>query len=218
VARSGIARVDQLLDGTTSSPIGTGDPDRGAVSLVQDFLISHGADPGLAFQAGVRGSNRGVFGPLTRQSVQNFQTKHSLPVSGSVDRTTLQTLIATSPTDPRATQGHLTLVLDTMFTGLARVMCRTTQFEGGGKFAALNLNTDRAGLSFGIIQWAQKPGRLHEILGAFHTQEPQKYVDIVCGGSAHLAQGLLDHTAKSGGGVDSHGKTVDAAFDLTAEP
>ena len=100
--------------------LGPANTDKGAVSLVQDFLISQGADPGLAFQAGLRGPNRGVFGPLTRQSVQDFQTEHGLPATGSVDRTTLQTLIAAPSTDPRASQGHLTLVLDTIFTGLAR--------------------------------------------------------------------------------------------------
>src|SRR6185312_5517483 len=95
----GIARIDQLLEEPEPPPIGSGDPDRGAVSVIQDFLISHGCH-GLESQAGLLGPNRGVFGPVTIQCVRTFQSDQGLSSTGSVDRATLQALIAAPTSDP----------------------------------------------------------------------------------------------------------------------
>ena len=43
-----------------------------------------------------------------------------------------------------------------------RVLARVSKHEG--RHDSLNLNYDGAGLSFGIIQWAQKPGSLGVLL------------------------------------------------------
>ena len=81
------------------------------------------------------------------------------------------------------------------------------------------LNTDRCGLSFGLIQWAQRPGRLHELLLAWDTADPDLFTRVFGEGDADLARALLMHTAKPSGGVDARtGITVDARFDLVAEP
>lgn len=120
--------------------------------------------------------------------------------------------------NPIASRGYLALVLDFIFSGIVRVMSLTTRFEGAGRFTAINRNTDKAGLSFGLIQWAQKPGRLNELLRAFQQQQPQNFVRIFGGGDAALAQALIAHTAKPGGGVDSQGRTTDPRFDLVSEP
>jgi len=108
------------------------------------------------------------------------------------------------------------MVLDIGFTGMARLVSLTSQFEGAGLFAAVNRNTDRAGLSFGLIQWAQKPGRLHELLQAFSDREPEQFTRIFGGGDAALARGLLVHTAAARGGTDAGGRTVDPRFDLVS--
>lgn len=43
-----------------------------------------------------------------------------------------------------------------------------------GKYTSLNLNTDDAGLSAGIIQWAQAPGQLGKLLVAMIEADPAK--------------------------------------------
>jgi len=63
------------------------------------------------------------------------------------------------------------------------VLGLTAIMEGLGKFGSLNLNADKAGLSFGIIQWAQRPKRLIDILEAFSKADASKYVSIFGSGS-----------------------------------
>jgi hypothetical protein len=109
------------------------------------------------------------------------------------------------------------MVLDIAFTGMVRLVSLTSQFEGAGLFAAVNRNTDRAGLSFGLIQWAQKPGRLRELLQAFSDRERALYVQIFGGGDEVLAQSLLTHTAGTRGGTDASGHTLDPRFDLVSD-
>jgi hypothetical protein len=101
---------------------------------------------------------------------------------------------------------------------MLRVMSITTEFEGGGRFGAQNRNTDRAGLSYGLIQWAQKPGRLHDIVSAFQTEEPQLFASIFGDGDANLAQRMVAHTKKANGGVNANGTTTDPAFNLISNP
>jgi len=57
-----------------------------------------------------------------------------------------------------------------------RVINRVSKHEGGHD--ALNLNADGAGLSFGIIQWAQKPGTLGVLLGEFQKADPARFVRV----------------------------------------
>lgn len=91
--------------------------------------------------------------------------------------------------------------------------------EGVGKFGALNLNTDAAGLSYGIIQWAQRPGRLPELLRAFSAADRERYIEIFGDGNARLADGLIAYTSRANGGVDARtGLTLEPAFDLIRSP
>jgi hypothetical protein len=98
------------------------------------------------------------------------------------------------------------------FTQTLRFLWLTSLFETGGCFSKLNLNTDGSGISFGILQWSQKAGRLHEVLQACYAREPAEWTAIM-GGTA-----ILDHTAKPGGGVDAQGDSIDPAFELTKDP
>jgi peptidoglycan hydrolase-like protein with peptidoglycan-binding domain len=214
MARTGIAAIDQLVEGQNAAPIGSGHPDREAVGILQDLLIGHG----FKELPGILGTSRGVFGQKTAAAVRAFQQRQRLPESGTVDRSTLQGLIEVPAENPIASRGYLTLVLDLLFTGMVRLASLTSQFEGAGRFAVLNLNTDRAGLSFGLIQWAQKPGRLNEILRAFQSAQLQPFVQIFGDGDQALATGLITHTSKSNGGVNDNGQTTDAKFDLIKEP
>ncbi len=59
---------------------------------------------------------------------------------------------------------------------VARVIARVSQHEGS--YDSLNRNTDGAGLSFGILQWAQKPGSLGTLLAAMQHADPAAFARI----------------------------------------
>jgi len=216
MALCGIPRIDDLNSAAASAvPIGAGDPDRDSVGLIQQML----AGVGQAGLPNLLSPDYGVFGARTTAAVQSFRTTQGLPTGDTVDAQCLQTLVQANATTAVASRGYLTLVLNFSYTGLAKVLSVVAQMEGAGKFSALNLNTDKAGLSFGLIQWAQKPGRLTEILKAFSSAGPDDFARIFGDGDAALAAQLIAHTQKVRGGVDpATGLTTDPAFDLVNEP
>jgi len=224
MAQSGVPTIDALMQNPNAPPIMNSGGDRSAVAIIQDLLRAHGVG-GMPRQGDAA---HGSFGPATTAAVRNFQQTHGLPVVppnnaqvATVDAATLRALAA-APTEasasPTASRGYLTLTLDFPFTGMLRVMSITTEFEGGGRFAAQNRNTDRAGLSYGLIQWAQKPGRLHDIVSAFQADEPQLFATIFGEGDANLAARMVAHTKKANGGVNANGATTDPAFNLISQP
>jgi peptidoglycan hydrolase-like protein with peptidoglycan-binding domain len=214
MALTGISRIDQLFEGQSQEPVVQGEADRDVVGVLQDLLISQG----FTSLPGLLGQSRGSFGPKTSEALRTFQQTNGLPETGSLDRSTLQALVSAPASRPLASRPYLTLVLDFDFSGMTRLMSITTLFEGAGLFAAINRNTDKAGLSFGLIQWAQKPGRLTEILRAFQSAQPQLFAQILGGGDAALAQRLINHTSKQNGGVNSAGATIDSNFNLIVDP
>ena len=215
MALCGVNRIDDMLGGSTQAlPLATGDNDVAAVGVVQDFLACQG-------QRGMPGPLSGAwgrYGSQTTQAVGEFQRDCGLPASGQVYLSTLRALVERPAPAATATRGYLALVLDIEYQGITRLMSLTSQFEGAGRFGAVNLNSDRAGLSFGLIQWAQKPGRLNELLRSFSDSAPEDFVRILGGGDAGLARGLIAHTAKPRGGTDSLGVTTNPQFDLVVEP
>lgn len=216
MALCGIPRIDDLSCGAQgATPICAGDPEKECVGLVQQMLagMGHTGLPNLL------SADYGIFGPRTTAAVRAFRAAQGLPEGDDIDAACLRALVQTSAAAPVASRGYLTLVLDIPFTGLAKIVSVVSQMEGAGKFGALNLNTDRAGLSFGLIQWAQKPGRLAEILTAFSKASPGDFARIFGLGDAALAARLVTHTQKLNGGVDpATGLSIDASFDLISEP
>jgi peptidoglycan hydrolase-like protein with peptidoglycan-binding domain len=213
MARTGIAQIDALLAGGGSA-LTAENSTADTVGFLQDLLIGHDFKgiPGPLEAA------RGVFGPRTTESIQALQRDRELTVTGAVDAATLRALVQPGWPRPIACCGYVALVLDMTFAGMIRLVSLTSQFEGAGRFAAINRNSDRAGLSFGLIQWAQKPRRLNELVRAFQTRQPSLFVQIFGNGDAALAQQLIAHTAKENGGVDKAGATTDPAFDLIRPP
>src|SRR3954470_4573707 len=210
MAASGVSSIDDLLAGRAQTVITPGSDDADAVGLIQDLLIGHGFNN----LPNVLGLARGKFGPDTTAAVRAFQTGNGLAGTGAVDLPTLQKMLSKPATHARCSRPYLTLVLNVLFTDVLHVMTLTTLFEGGGRFGALNLNTDGAGLSYGLIQWAQKPGRLNELLAAFRKGAPEPYIELMGDGESALADALLAHTARAHGGVDKLGRTTDPLFDL----
>jgi len=212
MAKTGIDRIDNLLAGTPGvPPLQTGDPDRIAVGAVQDLLRGLGNHS----LPDVRTGSYGNFGSMTANAVRQFRTSHGLSDSDQVDTDCVNALAKAQPVDPLACRSYIALALDTEVDAMTYLVTLTALWEANAKFARLNLNTDRAGLSFGIIQWAQKPGRLKEVLDAFHDADPVRFAD--CFGGL-VASRMLVHVAKTLGGVDKQGVTTDPEFDLVAEP
>ncbi|NJD05378.1 MAG: N-acetylmuramoyl-L-alanine amidase [Methylococcaceae bacterium] len=212
---SEIGRIDELLSQPGALPIGASEPDTAAVGAIQDLLSGHGYN-GLP---SILASIYGHFGSKTGSAIKDFQDKHGLPTSGQVDAATLKSLIEVTADKPRISQAYLTLVLQIPYRGLEKILSITAQMEGVGKFGALNLNTDGAGLSYGIIQWAQKPGRLAELVRAFALANRNLYVKIFAEGDPSLADALILHLEKPHGGVNaSNGTTLNPGFNLIAPP
>ena len=59
---------------------------------------------------------------------------------------------------------------------VTRVIARVSKHEGS--YDSLNRNTDGAGLSFGILQWAQKPGSLGTLLVTMQQADPAAFTRI----------------------------------------
>ncbi len=156
----------------------------------------------------------GLFGGLTRTAVNGFRTSNGLAAADIVDSQTVQSLVRAPAKTPVVSRPYVTLVLDFEWTGLTKVVALTSILEGEGSFGAMNLNTDKAGMSYGIIQWAQKPQRLHELLLAYQATDGDEFTTIFGGGDAGVASGLLSHTGLPNGGVDASGVTTDPDFDL----
>jgi peptidoglycan hydrolase-like protein with peptidoglycan-binding domain len=212
MAKSGLVRIDGLFEGTpVGLPIGPGDPDKESVGAIHDLLRGQG-QPSMPTPVA---ADYGIFGPKTTGAVDAFRTANGLEASGVVDVAMMTALVRAPAKKPVASRPFVTLVLDFEWSGLTKIVSLTSILEGQGSFGAMNLNTDRAGLSYGIIQWAQKPGRLHEILKAFSDTNADEFKAIFGGGDAAVAAGLLAHTARASGGVDSSGRTTDDKFGLT---
>lgn len=224
MADSGIQRIDDLIAGT-GTPVKVGENDQnpaaedGAVGAVQDLLRGHG----FRRLPGLRDKARGKFGKQTAKAIADFRKSRGLPAGEVIDKALLKELISASASAPIASQAYLTLVLDIPSTKMTRMVSLVAIVEGAGKFGAICKNTDTAGLSMGIIQWAQKPTRLAELLEAFKAGDPLT-TNVIFGGAAAF-DAMLAHTKivdkpndVSGGVKRKTGKTIDSKFDLVKEP
>ncbi|HEY7390403.1 MAG TPA: peptidoglycan recognition family protein [Bryobacteraceae bacterium] len=216
----GIPRIDQLMAGQLMS----GDPAPPLQPFVQDPL-AHGAVQDLLTGLGFTGlptplsSAYGVCGPRTTAALASFRQQQGLPQSEDIDSTVLRKMVSVPASDPRASTVYLSLVLGFTPNGMQKILSLVSQMEGAGKFSALNRNTDRAGLSFGLIQWAQRPGRLAGLLAAMSEADRAAFVNTFGAGDGDVADALLAHCRKPSGGVDPKtGQTVNPSFDLVAEP
>jgi N-acetyl-anhydromuramyl-L-alanine amidase AmpD/peptidoglycan hydrolase-like protein with peptidoglycan-binding domain len=215
-ASCGIPSIDELFKGSiTAAAIGPGASAAAAIGAIQDLLTGHE----FAGLPSVLSTAYGTFGQRTTDAIRKFQTNQSLPVTGAVDGGTLKKLVQVAAPDPRASQVYLSLALGLPGTGMHRILSLVAQMEGVGKFAAINRNTDRAGLSFGLIQWAQRPGRLTDILLAMSSADRQQFVGIFGQGDDRVADALIAHTRSLSGGVNPQtGVSTSSAFDLVQEP
>jgi hypothetical protein len=205
---SGNATIDGLLAADISvQPLsaGTHVP---AVGYLQDLLRCHGygylPDPRVAYY--------GTWGVSTTRAVTDYRRRYSLATGSAADSALLLDL-AQRPA-PQLSPAWVPLVLDTAFTPTLRFVWLTSLFETGGLFAKMNLNTDQCGVSFGILQWSQRGGQLHNFLHACSTRQPGEWETIM----GTQAGALLDHAAQPNGGLDPRGFALDPAFELAKGP
>jgi hypothetical protein len=208
--KCGDKTIDGLLGGDTSvSPLYPGD-NMPAVGHLQGLLRGHG----YAFVPDARAINYGVYGSETELAIADYRRKYGLKSSekGCAGNGLLRDLVIRRA--PKATMGpaYVPLVLDAEFTPVLRFVWLTSLFETGGAFQNLNLNTDRCGVSVGILQWSQRAGQLNVFLRACSAHEPVEWARIMGGNS------ILDYTARPNGGLAASGFATDPAFELTKDP
>jgi len=178
----GVAEIDGFFANASCPPLELAKGSRDAVGIIQDLLAGHG----FAKLPSILSPAYGAFGDATQAALSEFQNSCGLPSDAFLTTDTMKHLVGIAAKDPRATRAHFSLVLGIPFTGLHRVLALTAQMEGAGRFAALNLNTDSAGLSFGLIQWAQRPGRLIDVVSVFWNTDPAEFVQIFGNGDADV--------------------------------
>jgi hypothetical protein len=201
---TGIERIDGLIAGT-SGPIGPDEPDQFAIGAIQDLLhcwypsiepikeyLPKGKGLREAAPLFFRGSQKGqgVYGEYTDRTVglvRGFQRKWNtrenppwtLRTDGTVDRLTLQSmLLFPARLSPFVTPGYFLFAKEKNLTHLLKALVLIASQECACKFETTNRNQDLAGLSLGIIHWAQKPGRLADPIKYFYQQEPDELAKL----------------------------------------
>jgi hypothetical protein len=207
---SGNSTIDGLLAADNSvQPLSSG-THVPAVSYLQDLLRCHG----YSYLPDPRASYYGTWGLTTTRAVTDYRCRHALAPGSAADSAFLHDLIQRPAVQPQLSPAYLPLVLGTAFTPVLRFVWLTSLFETGGLFAKVNLNTDQCGASFGILQWSQKAGQLHNFFHACSTRQPVAWQTIM----GTQAQALLDYTARPNGGLDPRGFALNPAFELTKDP
>ena len=202
--------IDGLLAGDASARPLTPGANAPAVGHLHDLLRGHG----YTYLADARSPQYTAYGPATSRAISGFCQTNRIPKANAADTALLRGLISRPAPKGGIGPAYVPLVLDTPFTSIHRFIWLTALFETGGAFQTLNLNTDQCGVSFGILQWAQKPGQLHRILQVCHDRAPDEWSRIM----GDAGDSLLAWTTKPNGGVDPKGFALDPAFELTKDP
>jgi hypothetical protein len=215
MADIGIGRIDDLLAGT-GGDISATSTTAEATAAIQELLHGHGYKTPL-----MRGPGYGTYNDVLKRCVKAFRVEYGLGDSDSVNQATLKKLVDLPATRPVVSRPYLTLVLDVPYTGYAKLVSLVAIVEGAGRFAAMALNTDKAGLSIGIIQWAQKPKRLAELVKKLDAQAKavvRPLLGIAAGDDAKF-NSLITHLESTRGGTDGAGESTDRVrYNLIVDP
>lgn len=216
MANSGIELLDKLMAGTITE-VGAGDANPPANAAIQELLHGQGYKMPLMRMAGY-----GNYGSATKLAVKDFRVRFGLGNGETVTRATLQQLVKQPASRPVITRPYLTYVLDVPYSGYAKIVSIVAIVEGAGKFAAIAKNPDKAGLSIGIIQWAQKPKRLAEITKKFDAINATKAIvrpllGFQVGDDAGF-NALITHLESARGGTNAAGETTNPSYDLIRDP
>ena len=78
----------------------------------------------------------------------------------------------------------------------SRVVDYVARGESGGKYSAQNRNTDGQGLSYGLLQWAQRPGSLGILLAKMQKRDSAAFARIFGGSAGALVKATNAGTAE----------------------
>jgi hypothetical protein len=187
------------------------DNDAEAIGVVQDFLIEQKF---LRVPSHREESRHGKFDRATKNALRTFfGIKSTQDIV--LDSPKIVRLINEPPKSARGRLGRMSIKLGFPVTKQLKLLSLVSLFEGG--FSTLNLNTDMAGLSYGLIQWAQSKGRLKEIVvamqGDANKAGAEELFNSTFGGTA---EGMIKHISDptNNFGVKADGTTTDSKFDL----
>jgi hypothetical protein len=203
---------DSVIDGLLAEeasiePLTTGANTR-SVGYLQDLLRGHG----YSLLPDPREPAYGVYGSSTSRAVLDYRRTNGLAPGDTADSPLLKDLVQRPAAHAVLSPAYVPLVMNLPFTPVVRFVWLTSLFETGGALGTLNLNRDQCGVSFGILQWSQRPGQLHTVLQSCSTRELVEWNRIF--GDIRI----LDQTAKPNGGLDARGDSIDPAFELTKDP
>lgn len=215
MASVGLERIRDLYNGVAGAePLKEKDTDEEAIGVVQDFLIEQKFVTVPDHRQKDKSGNdmHGKFGAATKKALRTFfGLKAGTEIE--LDSPKIKRLINEPPKSARGRIGRLSIKLGFPDSKELRLLSLVSIFEGG--FSTLNRNTDKAGLSYGLIQWAQAPGRLHEIVEAMKGDNTALFKDTF----GATAEQMVTHiSAANNFGVKADGTTTNTKFDLIAPP
>lgn len=229
---SGIPKIDQLLTNPAEPPLSEGAKEP-AVGIVHDLINRF--DPSLRKLRSFlprqwRRTKRAplpdakeylAYSSMTTALVGAFQQSCGLPQTGNVDHATAFALLAAEKGKALVTPAELIFAHKLKYSHFLKALVLTGGKECSFDFTKMNRNTDRAGLSLGVLQWAQKPGRLAELIELMRASSPviagMKVMDVIFGGEAELDR-VIAHLKLGKDGLKADGSSIDPKLEFARPP
>ncbi|WP_315763640.1 peptidoglycan-binding domain-containing protein [Bradyrhizobium sp. SZCCHNS2005] len=229
---TGIPKLDRLLNDAGESPLGEG-ANEPAVGIVHDLINRF--DPKLArlrpllpkswkkAKAAPLPSADGypVYAAKTAALVGAFQKLGGLPVTGKVDHATISALRTAQETKVLITPAELIFTHGLKYTHFLKAIVLTGGRECRFDFTVMNRNSDRAGLSLGVLHWAQRPKRLAELIEFLRRRSPvwlnTNFVDLIFGGKSDMDR-VIAHLRLGAAGLDKKGWSKNPDLEFAQPP
>lgn len=209
-----VERIDKLLDNEPSTtPILESETDKEVIGVIQDLLVGFNYYPSLL---GLRNADhRGKFDTLLKKFILRFRKKHQLNPSNQVliDAAALQKMVSLPVKNPIASRIYLTRYLDLELTSFVKFVWLTAAWECDGQFKNCETaNKDKAGLSYGILQWTHRSGRLFKIMKRY--QEVDVTLLRQCFGGETNTNRMLHHAEAGAAALNEDGTSTDPSLEF----
>jgi hypothetical protein len=229
---TGLAKVDRLLADAAEPALveGANEP---AVGIVHDLINRF--DPSLdqlrpllpnawkkakpALLPSADGYT--LFAPKTTALVRAFQKLRGLTVTGNFDHDTATALLAAEEAKRLITPAELIFTHGLKYSDFLKAIVLTGGKECRFDFTVMNRNSDAAGLSLGVLHWAQRPKRLVELIAFLRLRSPvwmgANFMDSIFGGATEMDR-VLAQLQLGGAGLDAKGKSLDPSLEFAVPP
>ncbi len=223
---TGILRIDRLLSEDGEPPLEQNSKDGDAIGVVHDLINRFDyrlkrMRPFLPPRATWRGAplpgdrNYMVFDGRTAALVSAYQKLRERETTGKVDRGTLASLIAEPASKALITSGHAICEHGFKHSHFLKALALTAGRECRFDSTVMNLNDDGAGLSLGVLHWAQKPGRLYELIVLLRELVADVRVFDRAFGDDATVQGMIAHLKKDKNGLTATGASNNPRYEFT---